>query len=576
MIDKIKSKQHKIDALDKKIAETETKLSKEEARLQSGKKGVMHTETALTEAKLSHEESELSKTEKPPKAPRKSLVHWYLKRKIKKLKKQRQQYFLELHPGGDYYPDEHIAEESQKELLDDDNTAKLLIKLAVPAMAGNLMASMYALVDSIFLGHFAGSEALAAIGVYNTINIMFFAMGNTFAMGLGPLLSISLGKKLYKNAKNELVTISYTALFVSTAVSIVFLIFLDPILTHIGAVPEIMHETRTFTRVVLFFGFVSPTNSVIMAILRSRGYAKRNMYVAFIGASLNIALDAVFIVWFKWGILGAAIATVTAQSCAFITSIVFVKQTYGISPFYYKYLKFDPKMIGRMFAVGGPSGLKLLTMATATLFTNRDISKYGVATLAAYGIVNRIVTVAFQVMVGANSGAQPIISYNYGARRIDRINRIIRDAAILMGAVGIGCTVVFMLLPPEAFRTFTPDKNIMEITRTSLRINESMFLMFSMFILFSTFTQAVGYITESWIVAVAKLAVNTPLYFILPRFWGVLGVWAVMPFTDFFSGLAAIITAVVVLRKIPKRWAEQDKLKSQEEQKSQETNESAT
>ncbi len=154
---------------------------------------------------------------------------------------------------------------------------------------------------------------------------------------------------------------------------------------------------------------------------------------------------------------------------------------------------------------------------------------------------------------------------------MDRIRNVLKESVILVATVGVICTLVFVTLPEAAFRTFTPDKNIMLIARNCIRITESGFFMFSMFLLMATFTQSVGYISETWAVSLAKLAVNTPLYFILPRFWGLNGVWAVMPFTDFLSGTAAVIAALAVLRKIPKDWIVMDRKAQEEQQKKLQT-----
>ncbi len=441
---------------------------------------------------------------------------------------------------------------NKKEILDSDHILSLLLKLSIPTMIGGFTSALYNIVDSIFVGHYVGATGLVALTISNTIQLIFIAFSALFSVGSSTLISRALGAKQYEKVNHIIVTSSWAICLSTVMISILFLMFLTPILVMMGTVEEALSEAQTYISMILLFGFIVPMNGVFSAMLRAKGQANLAMILAILGAVLNIMLDAFLIIVMGWGVFGAAFATVVAQIIVFVCSIYYIQRVYQIQPFDKKYLSNDWSLLIQVISIGLPSGARMSVVSLASLFANRALAPYGVTALAAAGIVNRIVSLAFMPIQGCNFGAQPIIAFNYGARRLDRLKMIITKALIMMTAIGGVGTLGFIYAPVGLFKLFTMDTDIIAIAKEGLAYNGCLFVLFSFYMLLSGFVQSVGYIKEAMFLALIRPALNIVMFNIFPIYFGLKGVWFVMPVTDFINSVLAIAIAYNVFQRVKK------------------------
>ena len=436
------------------------------------------------------------------------------------------------------------------EILDTDRIFPLLLKLSIPTMIGGFISALYNIVDSIFVGHFVGKEALAALAISNTIQLAFIAFAAWISVGTGTLISRSLGAKRYDKVNQILFTGTAIILICTFTLSLVMTNYLDSILLYMGATEKILADTIAYSKIIILFGFLIPLNGVFQGVLRSKGLAAAAMNLSLIGAILNVFLDALFIISFGWGVAGAAIATVISQFIALFVGIFYIIKEFKLLAHFRHMVVFDKTIISQIMGIGAPSGLRLGMIVIASLAANKALQPYGVVALASYGIVNRLTSLAFMPIQGCNFGAQPIISFNFGAHRIDRVYQTVMKGSMVMIFLGVVGTLNFLFMPIEFFKLFTTELDIMNFSKEALAYTGSFFFLFGIFMLLSGFIQSVGYMKEALFLAIFRPLFNVFLYYTLPMFFGLYGVFYVMPVTDIVNFTLAVIIAKNVYKKI--------------------------
>lgn len=445
---------------------------------------------------------------------------------------------------------ENEQEHHHKSVLDSDRIFPLLMKLSLPTIIGGLMSALYNTIDSIFVGHYIGGVGLAALTISNTIQIVLIAFAAMCSQGTGTLISQLLGAKKFEEVNKTLSTGVIGVFIITAMLSIIMLIFLDPILLFIGANSETLLYTKNYIQIILYAGFIIPLNAVLAGALRANGQARLAMILSVSGALLNILLDFIFIVVVRWGVSGVALATMLSQAFVTFLSFYYTKQVYKTPFRYFNFSKINYPQLARIFTVGAPSGLRMGMLALTTLIANQVLQGFGVAALAAFGIVNRIISLAFMPIQGCNFGVQPIISYNFGAKRIDRIAKALQSSIILVSIIGILGTILFMWAPTGLFALFSKNHEIIVLTQQASRYMGSLFFFFGAYMVLSGFTQSVGHVKEALFLAFSRPLINAILYLIVPKYFGLIGIWLVSPFSDLINTTMAIILAIIVYHKV--------------------------
>jgi putative MATE family efflux protein len=435
-----------------------------------------------------------------------------------------------------------------KKILDTDHIFPLLIKLSIPTIIGGFASALYNMVDSIFVGKYISSDALAALTIANTIQNSFIAFSALCSVGTGTIISQSLGARKYDQVKTTLYTGIFGVFICTFVLSVFMLLFLDPILLFTGSTSEILADARTYMSTILWFGFVIPMNGVMSGILRAKGHTQAAMVLALVGATLNIGLDALFILTFGWGVFGAAFATVIAQLIVLLFAFYYIYKDYDLS--FSDPIKIDFSILRRIFAIGAPSGLRLGAIVVAGLAANQSLQMYGTTAIAAMGIVNRLIALAFMSIQGCNFGAQPIIAFNFGAKRLDRLKSTIKVGVAIVFVIGLMGSLGSLFAPKSFFYLFTNDPKIAILTKEALAYNGVLFFLFGPYMILSGFIQSVGHTKEALFLALSRPLFNALLFRVLPIFYGLQGVWIVMPISDIVNTIIAIVLALQVYNKI--------------------------
>ncbi|MGL4394157.1 MAG: MATE family efflux transporter [Brevinema sp.] len=438
-------------------------------------------------------------------------------------------------------------EDKSISLLESDDISSSIVKISLPMMVTGFVEALYSMIDSIFVGRFVGHLALAALAVNGVIHMLLLSMGSMFAVGTSSVLSRALGAKNFDKVKQTLITSIVISVVSLTALSLMMLMELDPILRYMGSSEDVLAYSRDYAEVLLWFGFVLPLNGVLLTALRSKGAVKILMNLSLLGAGLNIILDALFIIVFGWEVKGAAYATIISQVVVLYLAFVKVSSEYKIKLTQMHY--FSVPVVKEIFSIGILNFIRMMTFTLMNVIANRALAPFGAAAVAAFGILNRFLHLAYQPIFGSNLGTQTLIGYNYGANRFIKVKNIITKGYTLATIIGIIPSIIFIIAPVPMFYLFTDDPIIINYLTVGTRVVGLTFFLYG-FQIFSTGALiAMGHKTEAFCLSIFRPAVMALSMAILPKFYNEFGVWASFPVTDVLS---SVLVAVIMFYEINK------------------------
>ena len=453
-----------------------------------------------------------------------------------------------------------MEQTNDKEFLRTEPLGKLLLKLALPTVAAQLINMLYNIVDRIYIGHIPeiGAAALTGVGVCMPLIMIVSAFAALVGYGGAPRASIFMGKKDRVSAEKTLGNCFVLQILISVVLTAVLLIWNRDLLMAFGASENtIEYGVRYMNIYALGTVFVEITLGM-NAFITAQGFAKTGMLSVLIGAVANIILDPVFIFGLDMDVQGAALATIISQalSCIWVVHFLCGKKTY--LKIRKANLRLSPKIILPCLALGVATFIMQASESVISVCFNSSLQKYGGdVAVGAMTILTSVMQFAMLPLQGLGQGAQPIISYNYGAGDAGRV----RGAFRLLLKVSLGYAALLwllvMLLPGGFAAMFTSDAALLDYTRTALRIYmAAMFLMGIQMACQMTFN-ALGKATESIIVAVMrKFVLLIPLIYIMPhviRGNQTMGVYLAEPIADTLAVTFTAILFTVQFRKIIKK-----------------------
>lgn len=431
---------------------------------------------------------------------------------------------------------------------------RLLWRYSLPAITGMLVMSLYNIIDRIFIGQGVGPEAIAGLAITFPVMNLSAALGVLIGAGGSARISILLGagdsQRAQRTLGNALVTLSCIIVVYLTC----FALFIDEILVAFGASPEILPYARDFMMYILPGMFMTNFAFTFNNFMRVTGYPIKAMVTMFIGAGVNIILAPVFIFLLGWGIKGAAIATDIAMA----VSAVFVMRHF-----------FDPRsnlrfersaamyrpslsVIWGIVAIGAAPSLVNAAACFINVLINKNLYLYGgFQAVAAAGIFTSFTSLMTMVVVGLCQGMQPIIGYNFGAGRFDRLRRTYwLSVAAATVVVSFG-TVTGLSVPQYIGMAFTTDATLISETGRCLSIAMRAFFVVGFQVVSTTLMQSLGKAGASVILSLARQVIFLiPLLIILPPRYGLDGVWASFPLSDICATVLTVIMVAYTLRRI--------------------------
>lgn len=430
---------------------------------------------------------------------------------------------------------------------------KLLIKYSLPAVTGTVVSALYNIIDSIVIGHaIPDPNVVAGIAVTFPVMSLATALGMLIGSGAATRASIVLGQKDLRMAEIILGNSVQLTVIIGLLYASCFAIFIDPILTIFGASPATLPYAREFILWVLPGMVLINLTFSYNNVMRASGYPAKAMYTNIIGAVLNAILAPVFLFGFHWGIRGAALAT-DISMC--ITSIWVMSHFFNKKNtlhFVRGTFKFNWPVIRSVLYIGMAPFLINVCGSGINAIINNMLLKYGGDNaIAAVVVFNRFVTIFVFIVIGICQGMQPILGYNYGAGKFDRLFRTLKLAA-LSGAVitTIGC-IVGHIWPRQIAGMFMTDQQQIEAAINCLKIATISFWMVGFQIVATNFFQSLGMAGKAVFLSLTRQIIfMIPMLLILPPIWHLNGVWAAFPIADTVATIVATIMLIWQIRHI--------------------------
>jgi putative MATE family efflux protein len=434
-------------------------------------------------------------------------------------------------------------------MLDDDRVGRLMLKLSAPAFFGMFVMTLYNVIDTIFIGHYVGSLGIAGLSIVFPFQMLSMGLGAMFGMGGASVISRLIGAGNPARAERALGNAITSIVVLAAVITIVGLSNADFWLRLMGASETILPYARDYMTIILI-GTVFRTYAMASnALIRSEGNARVPMTGMIMGAIANIILDAIFIIPLDMGIKGAALATVLAQ---LLPTAYFLRYYFSGRSFlkiHTQNLILEFGIMKDILAIGIASFARTVATSLSAIFVNRVLVSYGGdIAVSAYGVINRIMMFAMMPGMVTGQGLQPVLGFNYGAKRYDRGLRAMRLAFI--ASTGL-CLLSFMILyfaPEPIIRIFTDDSELIALaSHAAKRIFLALYLMGFIMVGSLTF-QSIGKAVQSFITAISRpFLFLIPLIFTLPQHLDVDGVWLAFPISD---GLTFIMTVILLVPQI--------------------------
>ena len=433
--------------------------------------------------------------------------------------------------------------------LGTESISKLLIKQAVPASIGILVMSLNILVDTIFVGQWIGSTAIAAINVVLPVSFFIAALGMSIGIGGSSIISRALGannkEKALKTFGNQVaLTLLFTVIFAASG-----LYFVDQLIPAFGGKGAIFDPAKVYYEIILYgvpvLGFVMMGNSVI----RAEGQPKFAMYAMLIPSVGNLVLDYIFIGVLDKGMSGAAWATTGSYIVSFLFILWYFLSKNSELKINVSHFKLHKKIVAEIGSLGFVTLARQAVVSVTYLLVNNALFDYGGETsVTAYAIVGRMSMFALFPVFGITQGFIPIAGYNFGSEQYNRVKEVIFVAIKYATILATMVFVILMVFPEVITKLFTTDLDVLKVTPNNMRWTFAAIPILSLQLIGAAYFQAVGKALPALLLTLTRQAIFfIPLMYILPMYFGEFGIWVAFPISDILSTL---VTAFFLRREV--------------------------
>ena len=431
------------------------------------------------------------------------------------------------------------------------------MRYALPSIIAMVSSSLYHMIDSIFIGHGVGPLAISGLALTMPLMNLAAAFGAMVGVGSAALTSIRLGQGNKLAAEHILGNVLLLNVTMGLMFTFLGLYFLDDLLYLFGASESTVGYARDFMRVILAGNIVTHIYFGLNHQLRVSGYPRKSMMIMLISVGVNVVLAWLFIFVFGWGIKGSALATVLAQTVSLCIQIAHFSDPSHFIHFKSGIFRFRWDIVRNIIGIGmAPFFIQSCACVVVILINNAMRDHGGDLSIGAYGIVNRVAFIFVMVVMGLNQGMQPIVGYNYGAGKYDRVIKVLWMTvgwATLIMSAGFAVSELF---PYAVVRLFVSEDGggdaiaLIDMAAHGLKIIMMMFPVVGFQIVVGNFFQFIGKAKRAILMSVTRqMLFIVPLLLVLPERWGTDGVWYSMPIADGVSVLLAAVLLVLQLRK---------------------------
>ncbi|MBQ8438972.1 MAG: MATE family efflux transporter [Alistipes sp.] len=442
--------------------------------------------------------------------------------------------------------------------LGTDSISKLLFRYAMPAIIAQVAASLYNIVDSIFVGQGVGPLAITGLALTMPMMNLSAAFGAMVGAGSAALTSIRLGQGNKAAAENILGNVVLLNVVLGMAIMLFGLVYIDELLYFFGASDQTLPYAREYMRIILYGNTITHLFHGLNNMLRVAGYPNKAMTITIISVMLNAVLDALFILGLDWGIAGSAWATVLSQTVSLVLLFAHFMRRDSFLRFHREAFHFHWDLVKGITTIGMAPFMIQTCACVVVILVNTTLQRYGGdLSIGAYGIANRVAFLFTMVVLGFTQGMQPIVGYNYGARKYDRA---LKTMWLTVGWSVATTTLGFLvceIFPHQVVGMFVSEDGsgdataLIDASVRGLRILVAMLPIVGFNIVAGNFFQHIGKPKRAILLSVSRqMLFIVPLLFFLPPIYGVDGVWYAIPIADFVSTALAAVLLMLQIRKL--------------------------
>jgi putative MATE family efflux protein len=448
-------------------------------------------------------------------------------------------------------------------IMDTEHVGKLLFQLATPAFFGMFVQTLYNVVNTIFIGHTAsGDLAIAGLSIVFPIQMFFMGVGMMVGMGGTSLISRSIGARDTRRAERTLGNGITCIIILSLLLTAIILPNIDSLLRLIGASDEVLPYAHNYLQIIVYGTVFNLVGMALLNFVRAEGNARVAMIANILGAGLNIILDWVLIIHFNMSVTGAALGTVIAQVVVLIYLGIYYLSKSSYIQFHAKNMWLDVKILKPMFSIGISSFVQTAASSVSAMFLiSRVAALGGDVYLGAFGIIQRVMMFATMPAMVTGQGVQPILGFNYGAKRYMLALKALRIAAIASTCFSVFAFAILYFIPGLVINIFSTDMALVDAgVHISHLVFWSMPLM-GLVMVGSTSFMSIGKAVQAFTTAIARPALFLiPAVLVLPLLLGLDGVFLSFPTSDALTLILTIILIIPVIREFQRNASKEGKL----------------
>lgn len=423
--------------------------------------------------------------------------------------------------------------------LGTEKIPRLLMEFSIPAIIGMMVNGIYNIVDRIFIGNAPdlGSLGLAAVSITYPVTLVLLAFSLMVAVGGSTIFSISLGKNEEHKAQHFLGNAVGLAIILGTIFMIFGNLFIEPLLSFLGASPDVLPYAEDYLRIILFGAVFQSVAIALNNFARADGSPRISMISMLIGAGFNIVFDYIFIVQLGWGMAGAAYATIGGQFLSMLWQLNYFLRGKSNVSLKLKNMLPQKVYVTAILSIGIPAFMLQIANSILNIILNTTLVGYGgdVAVSVA-GIITSAVTLIVMFVSGLIQGMQPITSFNYGAKKGDRVKEVLKWGTIIGGVITTIGFLAIQLFPEAVVMLFNQEPAVVELGVPAIRIWVLGFPLVGIQIVWANYFQAIGEVRlASFLNLMRQIIVLIPLIFIFSHLFGLYGIYFAVPTADLIA-----------------------------------------
>jgi putative MATE family efflux protein len=417
------------------------------------------------------------------------------------------------------------------------NEGKLIFQFAAPMLLGNIFQQLFSVIDAIVVGNYIGKEALAAVGASFPIIFMMVSLIIGLVMGTTVVIAQYFGAKDFVRVKRAIDTMYIYSAGAGVITTVAGLLLAEPMLRLLGLPEEIMPQAVLYLRIyfggiIIFFGYNGTS-----AVLRGLGDSKTPLYFLIIATVANIILVLLFVGVFKWGIAGAAYATLLANGIAFGLAIYWLNKTHKLIRIAISGLHFDREIFIQSIRIGLPTGIQQTFVALGNLAIMGIVNTFGTNVIAGFSVASRLDSLAMIPAMSFSQALSTFVGQNIGANKVSRIKKGLRSTVKMSGAITIATTLIIVLWGHVIMSLFTKDAEVIRLGDQYLTIVSIFYILFTLMFIYTGIMRGAGdTLIPMFFTLISLWLIRIPLAYFLAHRIGVTGIWWAIP-TGWLIGL---------------------------------------